>query len=154
MVTHLHNNPHSFWFSIYTFGLYGDIWRHRLGPTSHVMACWPMAPSNWPNQCWPTHYTGVIMSSTASQITGVRIVYLTVCSDADQRKHQSSASLTFVRGIHQWPVNSPPKGPLTRKRFPFDVYVSIWDICFYHNDTPWWGSGMVIMMKNLEWLFF
>ena len=30
---------------------------------------------------------------------------------ADQRKHQSSVSLVFVRGIHRWPVNSPHKGP-------------------------------------------
>ena len=39
---------------------------------------------------------------------------------ADQRKHQSSASLAFVKGIHRWPVNSPLKGPVTRKMFPFD----------------------------------
>ena len=39
---------------------------------------------------------------------------------ADQRIHQSCASLAFVRGIHRWPVNSPPKGPVTRKMFPFD----------------------------------
>ena len=39
-------------------------------------------------------------------------------SDANQRKHQSSASLAFVRGIHRWPVNSPQKWPVTRKRFP------------------------------------
>ena len=41
----------------------------------------------------------------------------TVYSGADQRKHQSSASLAFVRGIHRWPVNSPHKGPVTRKYF-------------------------------------
>ena len=41
-------------------------------------------------------------------------------SAPDQRKHQSSASLTFVRRIHRWPVNSPHKGPGTRKMFPFD----------------------------------
>ena len=35
-------------------------------------------------------------------------------------KSQSSASLDFVRGIHRWPVNSPHKGPVTRKMFPFD----------------------------------
>ena len=45
---------------------------------------------------------------------------LTVFSGADQRKHQSSASLAFVRGIHWWPVNSPHKWPVTRKMFPFD----------------------------------
>ena len=39
---------------------------------------------------------------------------------ADERKHRSSASLAFVMGIHRWPVNSPHKGPVTRKMFPFD----------------------------------
>ena len=41
-------------------------------------------------------------------------------SGADQRKHQSSASLAFVLGIHRGPVNSPHKWPVTRKMFPFD----------------------------------
>ena len=65
------------------------------------------------------HYDDVTMSPMASQITGLTIVYLTVYSGADQRKHQSSASLAFVRGIHRWPLNSPHKGPVTRKMFPF-----------------------------------
>ena len=55
-----------------------------------------------------------------SQITSLTIVYPTVYSGADQRKHQSSASLAFVRGIHRGPVNSPHKGLVTRKMFPFD----------------------------------
>ena len=54
----------------------------------------------------------------ASQITGVSIVSSTVCSGADQRKHQSFASLTFVRGIYRWPMDSPHKGPVTRKISP------------------------------------
>ena len=66
------------------------------------------------------HYNDVIMSLTASQITSLMIVYSTVYSDADQRKHQSSALLAFVRGIRRGPVNSPHKGPVTRKMFPFD----------------------------------
>ena len=68
----------------------------------------------------PSHYSDVIMGAMASQITSLTIVYSTVYSDADQRKHQSSASLAFVRGIHRWPVNSPHKWPVTRKMFPFD----------------------------------
>ena len=60
------------------------------------------------------------MSAMASQITSLMIVYSTVYSGADQRKHQSSASLAFARGIHQWPVNSRHKGPVTQKMFPFD----------------------------------
>ena len=60
------------------------------------------------------------MSAMASQITSLTIVYSTVYSSADQRKHQSSALLAFVRGIHRWPVNSPHKWPVTRKTFPID----------------------------------
>ena len=57
------------------------------------------------------------MGAIASQITSLTIVYCTVYSGADQRKHQSSASLAFVRGIH------PHKWPVTRKIFPFDYDV-------------------------------
>ena len=66
------------------------------------------------------HYNDAIMSAMASQITSLTIVHSTVYSGADQRKHQSSASLVFVRGIHRWPVNSPHKEPVTRKMFSFD----------------------------------
>ena len=71
-----------------------------------------------PTSIWRNHYGDVIMGGIASQITSLTIVYSTVYSDADQRKHQSSASLTFVRRIHRWPMNSPLKGPVTRKMFP------------------------------------
>ena len=60
------------------------------------------------------------MGAIASQITSLMIVYSTIYSDADQRKHQSSASLAFVRVIHRGPVNSPHKWLVTRKMFPFD----------------------------------
>ena len=66
------------------------------------------------------HYSDVIMGATSSLITDASIVYSTVCSGADQRKYQSSASLAFVRGIHRSQVNSPHKGPVSRKMFPFD----------------------------------
>ena len=46
------------------------------------------------------NYSVVIMGAMASQITSVSFVYSTICSDSLQRKHQSSASLAFVRGIH------------------------------------------------------
>ena len=66
------------------------------------------------------NYGDVIMGAIASQIISHTIVYSTVYSDADQREHQSSASLAFVRGLHRGPVNSPHKWPVTRKMFPFD----------------------------------
>ena len=65
------------------------------------------------------------MGTIASQITSLTIVYSTVYSDADQRKHQSSASLAFVWGIHRGPVNSPHKWPVTRKMLPFDDVIMI-----------------------------
>ena len=67
------------------------------------------------------------MGTEASQITSLTIVYSTVYSDADQNKHESSASLAFVRGIHRGPVNSPHKGPVTRKMFPFDDVIMLVD---------------------------
>ena len=63
------------------------------------------------------------MGTIASQITSLTIVY-SVYLDADQRKHQSSASLAFVQGIHRGPVNSPHKWLVARKMFPFhDVII-------------------------------
>ena len=45
------------------------------------------------------HYNDVIMGAIASQNTSLAIAYSIVYSDADQRKHQSPASLAFVRWI-------------------------------------------------------
>ena len=69
---------------------------------------------------WHFHYYDVIMGAMASEITSLTTVYSTVYSGEDQRKHRSSASLAFVRGIHWWPVNFLHKGPVTRKMFPLD----------------------------------
>ena len=77
---------------------------------------------------WPlylTHYNDIIMEAMASQITSLAIVYWTVYSGEDQRKHQSSVSLAFVRGIPRWPMNSPHKWPVTRKVIPFDDVIMI-----------------------------
>ena len=71
---------------------------------------------DWWADYW-IHYNDVIMSSMASQITGLTIGYSSVYSGAYERKHQRSASLAFVRGIHRSLVNSPHKGPVTRKCF-------------------------------------
>ena len=57
------------------------------------------APSHYLNQC--RHYSDVIMNTMGSQITCVSIVSSPICSGVDQRKHQSSVSLAFVRGIHR-----------------------------------------------------
>ena len=72
------------------------------------------------------HYGDVIMGAMASQITSLRIVYSAVSPGVDQKKHQSSASLAFVRGTHRSPVNSPYKGSVTRKMFPIDDVIVNW----------------------------
>ena len=72
------------------------------------------------------HYGDVIMGTMASQITSFTIVYSTVYSGADQRKHQSSTLLAFVRGIHRWPVNSPHKWLITQKMFPWHHHDKLW----------------------------
>ena len=84
------------------------------------------------------------MSAMVSQITGVSIVYSTVSSGADQRKHQSSASLAFVRLTHRWPMNSSHKGPVARKIFPFDA--SSWNGEYVHT----FGGLAYIIFQNQE----
>ena len=89
-----------------------------------------------------THYIDIIRSAMASQITGVPTVCSNVCSCTDQRKHQSSVSVAFVKGIHLWPVDSPQKGPVTWKMSPFYDHVPcFWlgnfkylDICTHRHD--------------------
>ena len=86
----------------------------------------PWLPS-WRKQCifygiqWVfIHYSDVIMGAMTSQTARLTIVFSTIYSGADQRRHQSSTSLAFVQEIHRSPVNSPNKGPVTWKIFPFD----------------------------------
>ena len=67
-----------------------------------------------------SHYDDVIMGAMASQITSPTIVYWTVCSGADQRKWQSSASLAFVWGSSPW------TGELTAQMARNAENVSIW----------------------------
>ena len=63
------------------------------------------------------HYNDVIMTTMASQITSLTVVYSTVYADANQRKHQSSASLVFVWGIHRDRWIPRTKGQLRGKCF-------------------------------------
>ena len=75
-----------------------DILRDRIGSTLvQAKACCLMAPYHYPRDCL--------------------LKRLFWCKS---KETSNSASLAFVRGIHRWPVNSPHKGPVTRKMFPFD----------------------------------
>ena len=73
----------------------------------------------------PLYHSNVIMSAMTSQITSASIVYSPVCSGADQRKHKSSASHAFLRGIQRWQVDSLHKGPATRKMSSFNDVIIV-----------------------------
>ena len=93
-------------------------------------------------------YSDVIMRVIASRITGVSVVCSTVCPGADQRKHQSSASLAFVRGIDRW-LNSTHNGPVTGKSF--HLMTSSWFQWFrcYFNSAH---IALVTYMPIVFWI--
>ena len=95
------------------------------------------------------HYDDVIMGAMASQITSLTIVDSTVYHGADQSKHQSSASLAFVWGIHRGPVNSPHKWPVTRKMFPFDDVIMYTEQAVGHTvDILAISDALMLMWRN------
>ena len=71
------------------------------------------------------------MSTVASQITSLTIVYTTVYSDPDQSKHQSSASLAFVWGIH-------------RDRWIPRTKVQLRGKCFHLMTSSWFVLRLVL----------
>ena len=96
------------------------------------------------------------MTTVVSQITSLAVVYSIVYSDEDEGKHQSSASLAFV------PVNSPHKGPVTQKMFPFDEVImqsykfkeyakisTFWILTLCMRHTFW---GCLIRCANMKWI--
>ena len=91
------------------------------------------------------------MGAIASQITSLTIVFSTVYLDTDQIKHQSSASLAFVRGIHRRPVNSPHKWPVTRKMFPFDDVI-MYPSCGLVASPPDANLGATTVRELMEWM--
>ena len=97
------------------------------------------------------------MGAMAFQFTSRTIVYSTVYLGADQRKHQTSASLAFVRGIHRGPVKSPHKWPITRKMFPFDNAIMLfWPQCQTNHQYGFHvhpGQGHVVMYRACHAMF-
>ena len=117
---------------------WGDWWDSDLLLKLYALNCFVKA-----------HYNDVIMAAKASQITSLTIVYSTVYFGADQRKHQSSASLAFVRAIHRWPVNSSHKWPVTRKMLPFD------DVIMSYRSWNGLGTGKSGLVRQThKYLFY
>ena len=89
----------------------------------------------------PIHYSDVIISATASEVTTVSIVCSTVCSETDQRIQQSSAPLAFMKGIHRWQVYSPHKRPVARKSLSFHDVIMI--------NVIWKGTSLAVYSSNM-----
>ena len=110
-----------------------DWWYYRLSFFSAGQ--WCRGSTHWDGL---DHYNDVRISPMASQVTSLAIVCSTVFSGADQRKHQrkhqSSASLAFVQGIHRWPVTGefPAQRPVTRS---FGVFFGVANA---ENVSIWW----------------
>ena len=84
-----------------------ELWRvpysSGMGPDCCALSDWNVRlPVIWLSSVENVHYGDVIMGAIATQITNLTVVYSIVYSDADQGKHQSSASLDFVWGNVQW----------------------------------------------------
>ena len=109
----------------------------------------------WASMWLWSNYGDVMMSTMAYQISSLTIVYSTVYSGTDQRNHQSSALLAFVLGIHRWPMNSPQKGPVTRKMFPYDDVIMSRNVrIIYIAIDETFGTTLVIDMIHNIITFF
>ena len=116
--------------------------RYRLAYIGHITA-WFRGHLNY---CvLGVHYSDVIMGAMASHITSLAIVFSTVYSDADQRKHHCPASLALVRGIHRF----PHKWPVTWKMFPFDDVIMIYDTSSF-NEILLIASKYFVMLHNVQ----
>ena len=93
------------------------------------------------------HYDDVIMGAIASLITSLVIVYSTVYPDADQWKHQSSASLAFVRGIHRWPASNAENVSIWWRHH--GLMAAGWELSTC--DTEWQAEGHVLN-ANTTWI--
>ena len=123
---------------------------HQVTTVINFVIRWPSdIQIKWMEVTWlncrvpvaiPVYYSDVIMGPMTSQITSLTIVYSTFYSSAYWRKHQSSASLAFVWGIHRKPVNSPHKWPVRRKMFSFD------DVIMHDHQAT--GSILFLLCKQ------
>ena len=103
---------------------FDDAWRDQSPPFSSIALL--------------TNYSDVIKGVMASQITCVSNVCSTVCLGADQRKHQRSGSLAFVKGIHRW----------SRKMFSFDDVI----LGFPSHEALFCPASVVYSLSPMRWM--
>ena len=106
----------------------------------------------WINYCrWTSpQYSDIIMSAIASHITSISSVCSAICSGTHQRKHQSSAWLSFMRGVQWWLVDSPHKGPVIWEMFPFDDVI----MCFpWRMPSSAWTISVLKNYRKCKYIF-
>ena len=99
------------------------------------------------------HYNEVIMTTVASQITSLTIVYSIRLFRRRSKKTSKLRVTGLCAGNSPGPVNSPHKGPVTRKMLPFDDVIMFTlmrrycfiDNCYIHNDC---SSANESTLKN------
>ena len=138
-----HNDSHAY--AVHT-------WLQQLALPTFLGPWWSIHWLKTTQTCIP-HYNDVIMGAIASQITSLTIIHSIVYSDADQRKHQSSTSLAFVRRIHRGPVKSPHKWPVTRKMFPFDDVIMLVGSCSRWLRFVWFSTLLSDVMSIINIIF-
>ena len=117
--------PWQYFSSGYYFVTISDISINFLAYCQAYIFSWGDLYRLWLCGLVPIHHSDVTMSAMASHISGVSIVWSTVCSGADQLKHQTCTALASVNGNHRQTVDSLHKGADKLKMFPFDDVIMI-----------------------------
>ena len=77
------------------------------------------------------HYNDVKLTSRSLKSRTIRLFFLTAYANPYQSPHY----WPFVRGVHWWPMNSPHKGPVTRKKLACDDVIMNFDYVVYRIGT-------------------
>ena len=84
------------------------------------------------------------MFAMAFQITGVLMVCSTAFQVQIKENTKAQRHWPLWGAIHRWPVNSPHKGPVTRKMFPIDdVIMDMFSVFVWFIFTYLRGGGGV-----------
>ena len=100
-------------------------------PRPHYWGVWK---SQWIAQLWDakTHFTSRWRHNEHDGVSNHQphdCLFKRLFRRISKKTSKLRVTGLCVRGIHRWPVNSPHKGPVTRKMFPFDdviMYKSYW----------------------------
>ena len=100
---------------------------------------------------WSGHYSDVIMSALVSQITGVSMVCLTVCSGVDKKNTSKLRVTGLCEGNSPVTAEFPHKWPVTRKMFPFDDVIMVSNNCPGTKEATLENAGKLVTWIDRSW---